>query len=128
MTGESANSQKILLATAIAQGATIAKWAEDNDVGERTAYRWAKEPEVRAEVESIRRRALDQAIGLMAERAAWAVKGILTLGENAKSESVRLSALRAVMSDFVSVSNHAGLEVRMAEIEEQLNERNDNAN
>jgi hypothetical protein len=128
MTGESANSQKILLATAIAQGATIAKWAEDNDVGERTAYRWAKEPEVRAEVESIRRRALDQAIGLMAERAAWAVKGIVTLGENAKSESVRLSALRAVMSDFVSVSNHAGLEVRMAEIEEQLNERNDNAN
>jgi hypothetical protein len=39
-----------------------------------------------------------------------------------------LSALRAVMSDFVSVSIHAGLEVRMAEIEEQLNERNGNAN
>jgi len=31
------------------------------------------------------------------------------------------------MSDFIVVSNFAGLEVRMAEIEEQLNKRTGNA-
>jgi hypothetical protein len=127
MTAESTNSVKMQLAAAIAQGTAVAEWAVAHDVPDRTAYRWAKEPEVRAEIESIRRRALDQAIGLMAQNAVWAVSGIVELGDSAESESVRLSALRAIMSDFVSISNFAGLEVRMAEIEEQLHERNRNA-
>ena len=46
--------------------------------------------------------------------------GSSTLGENAASESVRLSALRAVMSDFIAVSNFAGLEGRVADLEEQF--------
>jgi hypothetical protein len=48
-------------------------------------------PLVRSETESIRRRALDEAIGRLAKRAIWAVDGIVVLGENADSESVRLS-------------------------------------
>ena len=55
MTGESASSQKMLLAAAIAEGTAVAKWASSNEVPERTAYRWASEPEVRSEIESIRR-------------------------------------------------------------------------
>ena len=77
MTGESANSQKMLLAAAIAEGTAVAKWASSNEVPERTAYRWAAEPEVRSEIESIRRRALDEAIGRLAKRATWAVDGIV---------------------------------------------------
>jgi hypothetical protein len=127
MTGESANSQKMLLAAAVAEGTAVAKWASNNEVPERTAYRWAAEPEVRSEIESIRRRALDEAIGRLAKRATWAIDGIVTLGENAASESVRLSALRAVMSDFIGVSNFAGLEGRVAELEEQFHARTDNA-
>ena len=91
MTGESANSQKMLLAAAIAEGTPVAKWASSNEVPERTAYRWAAEPEVRSKIESIRRRALDEAIGRLDKRATWAVDGIVELGENAASESVRLS-------------------------------------
>jgi hypothetical protein len=127
MTGESTNSQKMLLAAAIAEGMSVAKWASSNEVSERTAYRWAAEPEVRSETESIRRRALDEAIGRLAKRATWAVDGIVELGENAASESVRLSALRAVMSDFIAVSNFAGLEGRVAELEEQFHACTDNA-
>jgi hypothetical protein len=56
-------------------------------VPERTAYRWAAEPEIRSEIESIRRRSLDEAIGRMARRATWAVDGIVQLGEYAASES-----------------------------------------
>ena len=57
MTGESVNSQKMLLAAAIAEGTAVAKSASCNEVPERTAYRWASEPEVRSEIESIRRSA-----------------------------------------------------------------------
>ncbi len=127
MTGESTNSQKMLLATAIAEGISVAKWALSNGVPERTAYHWAAQREVRAEVESIRSRALDEAIGRMANRATWAVNGIVNLGENANSESVRLSALRAVMSDFIAVSKYAGLEGRVAALEEQSHGCTDNA-
>ncbi len=81
MTGESTNSQKMLLAVAVAEGTAIAKWAASNEVPERTAYRWAAEPEMRSEIESIRRRALDEAIGRLARRATWAVDGIVELGE-----------------------------------------------
>jgi hypothetical protein len=43
MTGESANSQKMLLAAAIAEGTAVANWASSNEVPERTAYRCAAE-------------------------------------------------------------------------------------
>jgi hypothetical protein len=59
-------------------------------------------------------------IGRLAKRAIWAVDGIVESGENAASESVRSSALRAVMSDFIAVSNFAGLEGRVAELHERL--------
>ena len=120
MTGESTNSQKQQLALAIAEGTSVAQWASQNGVVERTAYHWAAQPDVRAEVESIRRRALDEAIGRMAKHASKAVEGIVNLAQHANSESVRLSALRAVMSDFVAVSNFAGLEARVGELEAQL--------
>ncbi len=127
MTGESTNSEKMMLAIAVADGIPVAEWALQNGVNERTAYRWAAEPEVRSEVESIRSRVLDEAIGRMSRRVAWAVDKIFALGENATSESVRLSALRAVISDFIAVSNFSGLETRLAKLEAQARARASNA-
>jgi hypothetical protein len=102
MTEESIDPQKLDLAVAIARGMPIVRWAQQNEVPERTAYRWSAERAVRSQVDSIRRRALDEAIGVMAERATWAVTGIVELGRRAESECVRLSALRAVMSDLIA--------------------------
>jgi hypothetical protein len=119
--------KKTQLALALAQGVSVAAWARGKRVPKRTAYRWASEPKVRATVDSCRRRALDQAIGRMARRATWAVDQIVTLGENAQSESVKLKALRAVLSDMMKVSEFSVLEVRMTEIEEKLRGRNGNA-
>ncbi len=107
MTAESRltlDRQTTRLAVAIAEGTPVAKWASRNGVPERTAYRGGAEPEVRAEVESIRRRAFDEAIGRMASRTTWAVDGIVNLGDTASSDSIKLSALRAVLSDFIAVS------------------------
>ena len=108
------------LATAIAEGNSVAEWARANKVPERTAYRWARDPRVRAEVDSRRRRAVDEAIGRMAERVSWATRGIATLAEHAKSESVRLAALRSFLADMISASEFSGLEQRITEIEEHI--------
>jgi hypothetical protein len=88
-------------------------------VSERTAQRWAAEPEVRAEVELCRRGALDQAVGRMSKRVAWATEQIAQLAEHARSESVRLAALRSILSDMMAVCDFAGLEERIARLEEQ---------
>ena len=85
--------QKTQLAVAIAQGEAVASWANRNGVPERTAYRWAREPKVRAMVETIRRtrprsgRRSDDASGHLRREA------IVNLGKSASSESVRLAAL-----------------------------------
>jgi len=115
--------QKTQLALALAQGVTVAAWARGNRVPRRTAYRWAADPNVRATAESCRRHALDRAVGRMATRATWAVDQIVALGASAESESVKLRALRAVLSDMMKVSEFSALEVRMTEIEEELRVR-----
>ena len=53
--------KKINLALAVAEGESIAEWARQNGVSERTAQRWAQDRNVRREVDTCRRRALNQA-------------------------------------------------------------------
>ena len=51
--------KKMNLALAIAGGESIAAWAQQNGVSERTVQRWAQDPKVRREVDACRRRALN---------------------------------------------------------------------
>src|SRR4051794_15047087 len=55
--------KKIHLALTVAEGDSIAEWARQNGVPERTAQRWAQDRNVRREVDACRRRALNEAIG-----------------------------------------------------------------
>jgi hypothetical protein len=108
---------------AVAKGTTVTKWAHDNDVPRRTAFRWAREPKVRAAVEKCRRQVLDRAVGRLTHGATSATKGILELSKSASSESVKLAAMRAVLSDMMAVSKFGGLEDRMTQVEEKVNAR-----
>ncbi len=107
------------LAAALAAGKSCAEWASANGVSERTAQRWASEPEVRAEVETHRRGNLDQAVSRMSLRVSWATDEIAKLAGEARSESVKLAALRSMLSDMMAVADFAALEVRIARLEEQ---------
>jgi hypothetical protein len=102
-------------AVAIAEDESIIAWAQQNGVPQRTAFRWAIDPEVR--------RALGRAIGRLSSVAMKAADGITKLAQGAESESVQLRAWRAVRTDQIAVSTFSDLEYRMAEIEEQLNKR-----
>ena len=74
-------------------------------------------------VAALRRRFLDQAVGLLASNAAGAAGRILKLGEIADSESVQLRALRAILTDAVAVAEFTTLEERLGYVEERLDER-----
>ena len=67
-----------------------------------------------------RRRALNQAIGRMVRGANKAVDGIERLAKEADSESVRLRAWRAILTDQMSMAKFSALEQRLLEAEEML--------
>jgi hypothetical protein len=120
MSDEPREHNKLQLAVALAQGSSISAWARANNVAKETARRWAREPEVRAEIDAFRRRAVDRAVGVFAKRAGWAANGICKLARAAESESVRLRAFRAVLDELMAVSKFSGLDERMAELEEYV--------
>jgi hypothetical protein len=115
--------KKADLALALAQGTSVASWARENKVSRRTAYRWASDPKVRGAVNAYRSMAVDEAVGLMSRNVTRAARGIIELAQDAESESVKLTALRAILADMMAISNYAGLERRMAYIEERLREQ-----
>ncbi|MGO9919739.1 MAG: hypothetical protein ACLQIB_34235 [Isosphaeraceae bacterium] len=123
MAGEHRESKKAQLALALAQGQSVRDWARTNHVPKSTACRWAKDRKVRRLVAALRRRFLDQAVGLLASNAAGAASRILKLGEIAASESVQLRALRAILTNAVAVAEFATLEERLGYVEEELHER-----
>ena len=96
-------SRKTRFALAVAEGISPQRWARKNKVSKSTVYRWAKEPKVRARIDSIRCRAIDRAVGRMAKHATWAVEGIVKLADNATSESVRLAALRTIYTQLTQL-------------------------
>ena len=100
-------NRKNKLVAAIAVGKPIAVWARENKVSRRTAYRWAKDPKVKAAVDARRRKAVDHSIGVLSGRLARAANAIADLGKAAESESVRLSANKAVFSTMIIVSKFA---------------------
>jgi hypothetical protein len=120
MSGEPRKSTKAQLALALARGISVRIWARDSEVPKRTAYRWAKEPEVRKAVVAYRHRMIDQAIGRMATRTTWATNGIAKIAQTSDFDSVRLRAFRSIFSDMIAFSNHSGLDARMTELEEEV--------
>jgi hypothetical protein len=123
MSQEQPKGGKTQLALALAQGISAAQWARANQVPKNTAYRWARDRKVRCAVESHRRRTIDQAIGRMTKQSTRAVDGIIAIARDTDSDSVRLRAFRAIFSDMMAVSKHSGLEARIAELEEKLEEQ-----
>jgi hypothetical protein len=108
------------LALALAGGTTVKAWAESNGVAERTAYAWARSREVLDQVDAIRRTVFEQAIGQLSNHVTEAAAEIARLAKEADSESVRLSAARAVLAELMSVSSYAALDRRMVDIERRL--------
>ena len=120
MSEEPEKGSKEQLAVAIGRGIQIAAWASANGVARTTAFRWAKEPDVKKAVLSYRRCVLDRAVGKMTKHSTGAVDTIHRISKEGDSDSVRLNAARAILSQMISVSKYTGLEERLTEVEESL--------
>ena len=114
--------QKAALALALAGGSTVKAWATANNVPERTAYTWARSPDVRQRVRRIQRRALERAIGQLSRHAAAAAGQIAALARDAQSEAVRLQAARAVLADLMQVADYADHDDRITALERRVHE------
>ena len=119
MSEEIPEEPKSKLAYWIAQGKSIAVWARQNGVHRGTAYRWAKQAEVREIVNWWRRQSMDRALGRMARRSSRAADGILRWAEEL-SQSRSGCAWRAILNDQMQVAQFADLEYRMTELEQEI--------
>jgi hypothetical protein len=123
MTPKLPRELKIQLAFAIAEGKSAAKWARENHVPRTTAYRWAADLRVRRMVQSCRRRSFQSTLGRVTRRATRACDEMAKLASVAGSESVRLTALRAIVRDLVAMSRVGNLKRRIAKAEAVIFDR-----
>jgi hypothetical protein len=112
------------LAEVVANGDPINQWAKSRGVRERTAYNWANSRKVTSQVDAIRRRFIDEAVGKMTRQLGWATDRIRDLGDNASSESVQLSAAKSYFTNVVTMSKFSVLEHRLADLEEEFLDHN----
>lgn len=105
------------LAFAVAAGRSVSGWCGEHEIPKRTAYDWTKRPEFKAMVTAHRRRLMDAGLGKLTRHIGKAVEVIADLAAKAESESVRLAAARAILSELVAISNFADMEARIAELE-----------
>jgi hypothetical protein len=108
------------LAVAISRGAKVAAWARTNKVSRATAFRWAKEPDVRKAVLDCRRRSVDRMLGQMTVFSGEAVATIHRISKEGDGDAVRLKAARGMIADMISVSKFSDLEYRVTEVEQML--------
>jgi hypothetical protein len=111
---------KANLALAMAGGSTVKAWADANGVADRTARTWSNSPEVRDQVEAIRREIVHCTIGRLCNHATAAADEIARLVTGASTDAVRLQAARAVLAELMAVSSYATLEGRLAEVEGRI--------
>jgi hypothetical protein len=128
MADENRENLKVELAFALAQGVSVTAWARARDVPRSTVYKWASEREVRKTVDACRRRMLDRAIGKLTKRSTWVVDRIAGIAEEAESESVRLRALRSMLSEMMAISKYSALEGRVADVEDKFDAQTGDAN
>ncbi len=107
------------LLTALAAGRPVVEAAKLAGVGERTVYRRLEDADFRRQLSALRGQMLERAVGMLADGAGEAAGILRTLAAKARSESVRLSASRAVLELGAKLREATELEERIAALEAQ---------
>jgi hypothetical protein len=96
------DGQKDALALAVARGRTPTAAAKALGIAERSARRWAADPEFRRLVLALHNQILARAAGRL---ATLSTKAVRTLGKllDSQDEEVRYKAARAILADAVAV-------------------------
>jgi hypothetical protein len=108
----------LLLAQALAGGATVAEAAQQANMSERAAYRWLAKAEFRQRVARIQQAIARRAIGRLSDgmaEAAAALRELLKDGDSA----VRLRAARALLDLGPRLRDSVEVEARLVDFEQQ---------
>jgi hypothetical protein len=97
MAGNDRSEADVVLAAALAGGATVARAAEEAKVSERTVYRRLEEAAFCQLVAQLRARMVGRAVGRLSRDGTLAVRVLRTLALKAESEGVRHSAARTLL-------------------------------
>jgi hypothetical protein len=110
------------IAACLAAGWSLAGAARHHNVGQSSVYRWYSDvPAFKKRIEELRAMLLERGIAKLANLISYkAVRWIEALGDDAKSEAVRLEAAKAVFELHANATAAAGLKDRLAAVEEIL--------
>jgi hypothetical protein len=110
---------ELALLTALASGASVKEAARLTGIGERTAHRRLEDPIFQERISDMRSEFLSAAVGRLSETAMEAANTLRDL-LNSQSDSVRLSAARAILEFAPKLRESVELERRMTEIEAEV--------
>lgn len=100
----------------IAAGNSVARAARLAGISERTGFRRMQDPQVLQQISEMRSTLMDVAVDRLCHAADPASQTLYSLLQ-APSDSVKLSAARAILEKSVTVRNYQELDSRMAEVE-----------
>jgi hypothetical protein len=113
-----------LAAVALARGATAEEAAQQAGCSLRSVRRWnAEDGAFRRRVAAMRREVTERALGLLCEGMTASAAVLRSLALNARSESVKLGAARAVVELGVKLRESDELAERVALLEEDQQQR-----
>jgi uncharacterized protein (UPF0147 family) len=109
------------LLTALAIGATVQNAAIKAGMSERTAYRRLEDPKFQARVNQARLDTVMRTVGMLTGAALGSVKTLVDLQQDVSvPAAVRRGAARDVLELAVKYRESAGVEQRVAAIEDRL--------
>jgi hypothetical protein len=105
-------------ALALASGKTYKAAAKRAGIGERTLYRWARQPGFKRRVGELRGRLVNAAVGRLS-KSMGAAAGVLRTLLKSEDEDVKFKAARAVLELGTKIREAAEIEDRLADLERQ---------
>lgn len=114
------------LILALACGASPESAAQKTGLSLRTVYRRLKDPSFQQQVSEVRADMVRRSAGLLTAAGLSAIKTFTLLLESAKSEAVRLGAARAVIELGQKLRDTTDFEERLAALERQQAEEEEN--
>ena len=112
------NGDALLFITLLAMGKSVPEAAAKARIAERTAFRWAKQPGVLAQVTKLRDEMFSRAIAELASLAKAAVGTVRQLLQD-ESPQIRLAASRLVLGEAPRLREHAELAARIRKLENE---------
>jgi uncharacterized tellurite resistance protein B-like protein len=109
-----------LLAALLAAGKTVADAAQSVGMSERTAFRRLSDSDFRRRVSAVRGQMVDAVVGRLVNASTKAVETLASL-LGAESESVRLSAAKAIVELSCRLREAGELEERVLTLEQRPN-------